>query len=372
MQFLDILARNLLQEQANMSKLTIYEGTKFFPAVVALEVTLRCNMACLHCGSSANTIPRSSELSIDQWKSVVDQLAGLGSEYFTLSGGEPFVWPHWDALSSYIRKKDKTLSIVSNGYLIANRDIDYLKEIGMWNIGLSVDGLIKTHDYIRRTEGSFLRVMGAIRRFKGAGIKVVVSTSVNQINFRDLKPLKDCLEGEGVDLWQVQVVNSFGRAGENREKILISREQYVELVEFIHQCQREYKDNGLKMNVMPADSIGYCHGIASEIWGDMEWCGCNAGRYVIGIKSNGDVVGCLSLQDNRFVSGNVKQQGLSEIWNNDEAFSYNRSFHTGLLKGECVNCSNGEQCRGGCLAMGYSVSGELNRNPYCYKTMMLE
>lgn len=369
--FCIFLARNLLPIKSIMSKLTIYEGTKFYPAVVALEVTLRCNMKCLHCGSSANTQPRDSELSLDQWKDVVDQLLDMGTEYFTLSGGEPFVWRYWKDLSQHIAKKGKTLSIVSNGYLIMNDDIEFLKNIGMWNIGLSVDGLKSSHDHIRGIEGSFLRVIGSILRFKRAGIKVVVSTSVNQINFNDLKPLKSILNGAGVDLWQVQVVNSFGRAGENKNSMVVTKKQYVKIIEFIHKSQAEFEKGDLKMNVMPADSVGYCHGISADIWGDVEWCGCNAGRYVVGIKSNGDVVGCLSLQDNRFVSGNVKQQGLSEIWNNDEAFSYNRNFNPSYLKGECADCSKGEQCRGGCIAMGYSISGELNRNPYCFKSVVM-
>lgn len=352
-----------------MTKLEIYEGTKFYPAVVALEVTLRCNMKCLHCGSSADTRARENELNVEQWKDVVDQLCDMGTEYFTLSGGEPFVWRHWKELSQHIADKKKTLSIVSNGYLIMNDDITFLKKIGMWNIGLSVDGLKTSHDYIRGIDGAYLRVMAAIRRFKKAGIKVVVSTSVNQFNFKDLEPMKSYLEDAGVDLWQVQVVNSFGRAGDNKHSMLITKAQYAELISFIHRSQNEFKRGHIKMNVMPADSVGYCHGIAADIWGDMEWCGCNAGRYVAGIKSNGDVVGCLSLQDDRFVSGNLKTQKFANIWANDEAFSYNRGFNESSLKGECKGCDKGSQCRGGCIAMGYSMTGELNRNPYCYKSM---
>lgn len=366
---LHTLARLLLTNKDIMTKLEIYEGTKFYPAVVALEVTLRCNMKCLHCGSSANNLPRDGELTIEQWKDTVDQLVDMGAEYFTLSGGEPFVWRHWRELSQHIAGKSKTLSIVSNGYLIMNDDIEFLRKIGMYNIGLSVDGLKTSHDYIRGIDGSFLRVIGAVRRFKRAGIKVVVSTSVNQINFPDLEQLKKVLEAAGADLWQVQIVNSFGRAGENRNSMLVTRQQYIEVIEFIDRSQREFREGRLRMNVMPADSVGYCHGIAADIWGDMEWCGCNAGRYVVGVKSNGDVVGCLSLQDSRFVSGNVKQQSFADIWGSDEAFAYNRHFNPDSLKGGCSGCSKGEQCRGGCLAMGYSISGELNSNPYCMKAI---
>lgn len=111
-----------------MSILEIYDDTRYYPAAVALEVTLRCNMKCLHCGSSSENRARENELTLGEWKNVVDQLVELGSEFITLSGGEPFVWPHWHQLSSYIADKGRALSIVSNGYCITEDDVRFLKE----------------------------------------------------------------------------------------------------------------------------------------------------------------------------------------------------------------------------------------------------
>ncbi len=350
-----------------MTKLEIYQGTAYFPAVAALEVTLKCNMHCIHCGSSANSKPRENELTLKEWISVVDQLVALGSEYITLSGGEPFIWPHWRELCRHIASTGKTLSIVSNGYHVTDADIDYLRSIGMYNIGLSVDGMKNVHDIIRQTKGSFDRVSGAIKRFKKAGIKVVVATSVNKLNYEWLPHLRQYLSDLGIDLWQVQVVNAFGRAGSGSSPIVVSKEQYVELIEFIRESQGLFKKKLIKMNVMPADSIGYCHGIAADIWGDMEWSGCNAGRYVVGIQSNGNVVGCLSLQNEKFIAGDLHKQTLKDIWEGADAFSYNRNFCAGDLKGSCSGCTSGDACRGGCLAMGSSATGELGNNPYCYK-----
>lgn len=350
-----------------MASLEIYEGSKYYPAIVALEVTLRCNMRCMHCGSYAEGGPRAEELSLDEWKRVVDQLVALNAEYFTLSGGEPFVSPHWKEVCQHIRSHGKTLAIISNGYRIQPDDIRYLQEIGMWNIALSVDGLAATHEKIRGISGCFERVTQAIRAFKQAGIKVCISTSVNRLNIGELEPLKLYLAQLGVNLWQVQVVNSFGRAGEQRDQLILSPRQYVELLEFIHRSQQEQKSGRFQMNILPADSVGYCQGLAKEIWGELEWSGCNAGRYVIGIQSNGDVVGCLSMQHSMFKAGNVRKRSLADIWNDDDAFAYNRKFDAAKLNGPCTRCEHGDACRSGCLAMGYSVSGTLYNNPYCFK-----
>lgn len=163
------------------------------------------------------------------------------------------------------------------------------------------------------------------------------------------------------------MVNSFGRAGEKKDKILISQKQYKDLVEFIHRIQGEYRNEAIKMKPMPADSIGYCHSFAIDVWDDLEWGGCNAGRYVLGIQSNGDITGCLSLQHPSFIVGNVRRQKLKDIWEGEESFVYTRKFNTNKLCGTCFGCSAGEQCKSGCLGMGFSCTGELYNNPYCYK-----
>ncbi|MBI2342649.1 MAG: radical SAM protein [Deltaproteobacteria bacterium] len=350
-----------------MSILNITDETPYYPAAVALEVTLRCNMRCLHCGSSATNRSRENELSLEEWKNIIDQLVKMGSEFITLSGGEPFVWPHWRELSAHISKKGAALSIISNGYNISADDVKFLKENKMWNVGLSLDGAKKTHDHIRQMNGSFDRVVKSISLFKEAGIKVGVSTSVNKLNFNELDEIKNIVDNLGVDIWQIQVVNSFGRAGDNKGSLAITQKQHKELVDYIYKCQQERKAGKLKVRPMPADSIGYCHTAAIDVWEDCEWGGCNAGRYVLGIQSDGSVSGCLSLQHKNFIVGNVRERKLKDIWDDDNSFYYSRKFTVDKLCGSCAGCSAGSQCKSGCLAMGYSRTGELYNNPYCYK-----
>lgn len=351
-----------------MSDLEIYDDTPYFPASAALEVTLRCNMNCIHCGSSASKNPRQNELTLDEWKNAVDQLLDLGTEIFTLSGGEPFLYPYWRELASYITEKNHRVAIISNGYAISDDDVQFLKNLKKFNnIGLSVDGLEKTHDGIRRAPHAFQHVTDTIKRFVKVGIKVGIVTSVNQLNFQELSLLRDYLDSIGVYIWQVQIVTSFGRAKAKKDTLIITPEQYADLVKFIYDSQQKFKKENRKMKVMPADSIGYCYGIAEQIWGDLAWNGCNAGKYALGIQSNGDVTGCLSLQEREFIAGNIREKSLAEIWHDDDAFSYNRKFNFQELCGFCADCEKGSDCKGGCIAVGKAITSQFHNNPYCYK-----
>jgi MoaA/NifB/PqqE/SkfB family radical SAM enzyme len=59
------------------------------PVHVVWELTLACNLRCAHCGSRAGR-PRSDELTTDEIRSIVAELAALGTREISLIGGEAF------------------------------------------------------------------------------------------------------------------------------------------------------------------------------------------------------------------------------------------------------------------------------------------
>ncbi len=88
---------------------------------------------------------------------------------------------------------------------------------------------------------------------------------------------------------------------------------------------------------------------------------------MIGIESNGDVKGCLSLPDaGGFVEGNVRRGRLSALWRRRGAFALNREFDEGRLGGFCARCRYRDICRGGCSWTAYSHTGSCFDNPYCF------
>ena len=64
------------------------------PAYVVWELTLKCDLACRHCGSRAGT-KRPQELSLDQALAIVSQLAEMDTEEITFIGGEAYLYPDW-------------------------------------------------------------------------------------------------------------------------------------------------------------------------------------------------------------------------------------------------------------------------------------
>ena len=67
------------------------------------EITLQCNLACLHCGSRA-AHARPDELTTAEALDLVRQLAEAGIEEVALIGGEAYLRRDWLTIAAAIAK----------------------------------------------------------------------------------------------------------------------------------------------------------------------------------------------------------------------------------------------------------------------------
>lgn len=280
------------------------------------------------------------------------------------------MYPRWRGLIEYINKSNDNytrISAVTNGTPLTEDDIKFLRDQKLTHLAVSLDGDEKVHDFIRTYPGAYKKVLEVIKWCDKHDLRIGLVTSINKYNFDIRKDILEIVLDSGVNSWQIQIVNSFGRAGKNRDELLIDREQYVRLIDDICEWKQKY-DSSVK--IYPADSIGYCHSKTEKLFDDASWSGCSAGLYNIGIEANGNIKGCLSLQSDDFIVGNVREKSLIDIWFDDDAFEYTRKYNTALMCGTCKDCSDAKTCKAGCLGMAYSINNTIYENPYCYKSIL--
>ena len=115
------------------------------PIYAVWEITLRCDHACAHCGSRADTA-RPNELTTDEMLDTADQLIRLGCREVTLIGGEAYLRSDVYTLISHLRKGGIYVSIQSGGLGLTQRRLRKLKEAGLQGLGISIDGPADVHD----------------------------------------------------------------------------------------------------------------------------------------------------------------------------------------------------------------------------------
>ncbi|MDQ7824689.1 MAG: radical SAM protein [Candidatus Eremiobacteraeota bacterium] len=325
----------------------------FKPKIVGWELTKRCNFQCLHCGTPAGA-PRENELTLEESLKLIDDLAGLGCEVLTLSGGEPLMHPHWDKFAHRLREKGIDPYMITNGYYL-EENIEKILATPLRRIGLSIDGTAEIHDHIRQHPGSYERALRGARRAKEKGIAVGVVTHVSRYNFDALDEMERVFRGVPMDFWQIQVTFLSGRMKEHGESVLEPSE-LPRVAAFVEKARI-----GRDMLVCAGDNLGYysCRDIV-----DKPWKGCHAGRWVLGIESDGTLKGCLSLPG-EFREGNIRTRPLGELWEDRSLFKLNRYFNPDDLAGYCSECDKKLDCRGGCKVTAFSSTGNAFDNPYC-------
>lgn len=325
------------------------------------EITLKCCFSCKYCGSKAGAA-RENELTTEECLSIARQLADMGCQRVSLIGGEVFMRRDWSEIVKSLTGRGVIVSIITNGYLFTDDILLKLKKLNVESVAISVDGPEAIHDAFRQ-EGSFRRAMNAIDVLTGHGIPVSVISTLHSKNVGSLETLYDALKEKDIFAWQLQACSPMGNASD------AGFSTAIDFAQVIHFVEQHLGKAPFAMGI--ADNIGYYTRSEGYLRGNTSgkafFMGCRAGLTNIGIDSVGNVRGCESMYDEAFIEGNLRNKTLSEIWNDPDAFAYNRKFTLDRMQGHCAGCKYATHCAGGCRSYNYFSHGKLYESPYCVK-----
>ena len=305
-----------------------------------LELTLRCNERCLHCGSSCGDVP-CPEVSKEDYRKLLRKIRQDFSgrlPMLCITGGEPMLRKDFFDITEDAKDLGFSWGMTSNATLIDDGIAGRLYRAGMKTISVSLDGLPETHDAIRGRKGAYAQAMRGIRALAGHGgfTEIQVTTVINHDNIRELEALYETLVREDIDSWRIVAMEPIGRALHHPELLLTGRD-HIRILEFIRTLRTEH---------MPV-TYGCCHylgtGYEREVrdWFFM----CQAGLTIAGIMCNGDIGACLNIPRNpRTIQGNIYRDDFTEVWN-----SRYQIFRTSPadLNAECRECPHRRFCDGG-------------------------
>ena len=250
------------------------------------ELTLRCDLACRHCGSRAGH-PRAAELSLDGALGVLDQLAELGTREIAFIGGEAYLWTRWLELVRAAADRGIRPTMTSGARQLTATVAQAAADAGMEAISVSVDGLEATHDRLRNVAGSHRAALAALGHIGAAGMDPYANTQFNRLNLPEVEALGDQLLDAGIKAWQVQLTGPMGRAAD-RPEWLLQPYQLLDLFPRLAAVAERAKARGVTVDA--SNNLGY-YGPYEGLLRRSYWKGCAAGRYTLGIEANGDVKG---------------------------------------------------------------------------------
>jgi len=335
------------------------------PVYVVWEVTLKCDLACRHCGSRAGR-ERSDELTTAECLDLVRQMAELGVKEVTLIGGEAYLRDDWLEIIRAIRAHGMSATMTSGGRGITAELARAAKVAGLESVSISLDGLEPTHDRLRALDGSFRAGLAALRHLREAGIRVACNTQINRLSMPELPALLELIAEAGVHSWQLQLTVPMGRAADEPE-VLLQPFDLLELFPLLARLKGRMEE--LHVRMWPGNNIGYFGPYETLLKGGMprgHGASCGAGRSTIGIESDGAIKGCPSLPTAAWTGGNIRDASLRDIWERSAPLRYTRDRTVEDLWGYCRTCYYADECRAGCTWTSFLIFGRAGNNPYCH------
>jgi MoaA/NifB/PqqE/SkfB family radical SAM enzyme len=109
------------------------------PVMAHIIPIRRCNLACTYCNEYDDV---SKPVAVDIMLERLDQLAALGTNIVTFSGGEPLLHPQLDQLISHVRRRGIIAGMITNGYLLTAQRVQQLNDAGLDHMQISIDNVM--------------------------------------------------------------------------------------------------------------------------------------------------------------------------------------------------------------------------------------
>jgi len=347
--------------------------------VVVWNVTRRCNLKCVHCYAHARDRAFDNELTTEEGKQLLDDLARYGVPVVLFSGGEPLMRGDLAELAAHAVERGMRAVISTNGTLISREKARILKNIGLSYVGISLDGMQEVNDRFRGLKGAFEAAMEGIENCKAAGIKVGLRFTINKFNLAEIPKMFQLLEERDIPRACFYHLVYAGR-GSGLVKEDASHKETRRAVDLIMDQAKRLHDLGKPKEILTVDNHAdgpyvYLRLLkedpqrAAEV---LELLQMNEGN------SSGRGIGCVSWDGEVYADqfwrhysfGNVRQRPFSEIWTDlSEPLMGKLKEKHKHVKGRCARCHWLDICGGNFRVRAEAVTGDVwAHDPACYLT----
>lgn len=297
---------------------------------VMFELTYRCSEKCIHCyneGATRNDEEISTrgdreELTLDDYKRIIDELYEQGLMKVCLTGGDPFSKSFAWNLIDYLYNKGIAFDIFTNGQKIVN-DVERLANYYPRLVGVSIySGIPEVHDYITRIKGSWDKSMSVVRQLSALGVPMNLKCCVMRPNVKSYYMVADIAKQYGaLPQFEISLTDSI-EGDKCVSKYLRMTKEQLEIV---------LRDDNIPLYIGKEASN---YGGQSKL---MDRNPCGAGQNSLCVTPEGNVIPCCAFHT---LFDNLKENTISKILNNSKELFYWR----GLTLNDYEECGRYDYC----------------------------
>ena len=354
-----------------LRRLEVTQDTPLHPAYVVWELTLACDQPCTHCGSRAGDA-RADELSTDAALEVVAQLAAAGAREVVLIGGEAYLHPGFLEIVAALARAGIRPTMTTGGRGVTPTLAASMTAAGLLHrVGQHRRARADARSDARLPRAASRRRRRRSRHLRAAGVRHGVEHQHQPAQRRRPRGRSTTTSRA---LGHLVVAGADHRAARPRGRPARLLLQPWDLLDVVPRVAAlKVKARGAGILLMPGNNLGYfgpeeAHApLAGARAASDHWQGCQAGRFVMGIESDGAVKGCPSLQTSPLRRRQHPASRRSrDIWDHAPELAFARRRTVDDLWGFCRTCTFAATCMGGCTFTAHAVFGRPGNNPYCH------
>ena len=296
---------------------------RHIPLSVHIDLTMRCNELCRHC---YRVIEERPELTTDELKALLDELARAGTLYLTFSGGEVFLRKDLFELVEHARRLHFDLRLKSNALLITKAKAERLKALGVRQVDISIYSADPAvHDWVTKVPGSLERSLKGVSLLKDAGITVKLNCPLMRQNVGQYREIRALAERLGVLSGFDPMITTKNDGDTSTVQLRITRKQ-------LHQVLQD-PDLNPQLGKTDVREI-------PPVRPDLDEIPCGASHNACYISAYGDVQPCVAMP---IACGNVRDEPFEEIWRRSPEMLRVRSIRIRDLH-TCSTCAASRFC----------------------------
>lgn len=295
------------------------------PLIISFDITNKCNYRCLHCYNNSGENERcKNELNDEEILDLMKQIINMGPFSFCFCGGEPLL--RIDLLYKCLElltSNDINCAMVTNGFYLTDEVAKKLKEKGIRNVQISLDGDMKSHNRLRNNNLAYDRALQALSILKNNNIVSGIAFSPTKWNINDFNHVCEIGEKYGVYEIRLQDLMPIGRA--KYSSILPSEKQYRVLRQMVYSKNIEYYLGKITCRIECGDPIDHlvtwsCKPISKNRFTES-----------ISILADGSLTPSVYLP---ITFGNIRKHtlleyweaGLERIWESEDLMTMSQKF----------------------------------------------
>lgn len=341
------------------------------PLAVLAELTHRCPLQCPYCSNPVELERGSAELSTEEWKRVLSELAAIGVLQIHFSGGEPTARKDLVELVQHATDVGLYTNLITSAVLLTKDKLAALANAGLCHVQISFQGSERgTADRVaglRDAHAKKIEVAGWTREL---GLPLTVNAVMHRQNLFQLADIIQMAVDLDADRLEVANVQYYGWALKNRAALMPTVQQIEETSHIVEEAEVRLK------GILAIDYV-----VPDYYALRPKKCMGGWGRQFFNISPSGKILPCHAAET---ITGlafeSVRDHSIAWIWQNSEAF--NRYRGTGWMPEPCQSCEYKEIDYGGCRCQAFALTGNAgDTDPACalspaheriFKTAMTE